>query len=66
MVKLWREYGAIVADLAPELNPPSEEGRPSGSHFVYFQPDGFPKPIQLIHKFAYGRRDSAYARALLV
>lgn len=57
MTSLWRQYGAIVAELAPELNMPQEEGRPTGSHFVYFRPDDFPRPLQLIHKFAYGHVD---------
>lgn len=62
MNTLWEQYRSIAAALAPELNVPDANGRPTGSHFVYFKPDGFPSPIQLIHKFAYGRVDVQFPR----
>lgn len=57
MVSLWNRYARIASELAPELEVPEADGRPSGSHFVYFRADGIPKPIQLVHKFSYGHVD---------
>ena len=61
MSSIWRNYSRLVDRLAPELNMPAERGRPSGSHFVFFKPDGFPKGVLLVHKFAYGRVDVEFA-----
>lgn len=62
MNALWQQYRAIAIEIAPELNVPDADGRPSGSHFVYFKPDGFPDPIQLVHKFVYGRVDVQFRK----
>ena len=62
MTALWGRYAQVVAEHAPELNMPGSEGRPSGSHFVYFKPDSLPRPLQLVHKFAYGHVDVQFPR----
>jgi hypothetical protein len=62
MVALWQRYEQIAAELAPGLEVPPSDGRPSGSHFVYFRADAIPKPMQLVHKFVYGHVDVQFPR----
>jgi len=55
--RFWREYWEASIRIAPELQMAEPSGRPSGSTFVYFQPDGMPKSIRLVHKLRHGFAD---------
>ena len=61
MTSLWRSYWELVQADAPELNMSEPTGRPSGSTFVFFRPDLFPKQLQLVHKFANGNVDLEFS-----
>lgn len=55
--KFWKDYWNLVNEIAPILNMPVPNKKPSGSSFVYFYPPNLPSRISLIHKFTYGNID---------
>lgn len=55
--QFWINYWHLVNEVAPILNMPRPEKKPSGSSFVYFYPPNLPSRLSLIHKFTYGNVD---------
>jgi hypothetical protein len=61
--QFWINYWHLVNDVAPILNMPRPDKKPSGSSFVYFYPPNLPSRLSLIHKFTYGNVDLQISRA---
>lgn len=62
MTDLWRFIWELAQVEAPELNMREPIGRPAGSTFVFFSPDGFPASRGLVYKFRHGNVDIVFPR----
>ncbi|MFD2531355.1 PD-(D/E)XK nuclease family protein [Gracilimonas halophila] len=61
--QFWINYWHLVNDVAPVLNMPRPNKKPSGSSFVYFYPPNLLSRLSLIHKFTYGNVDLQISKA---
>jgi hypothetical protein len=61
VTKFWHSYWELSSKIAPELQMPEPDHKPSGAGFIYFRPLELPKEIKLVHKLSYGNVDLQFS-----
>ena len=60
ITKFWAEYYALASNIARPLKMPQPGGHSGG--FLFFNPDGMPRYLSLVHKLNKGYVDLQFAR----
>ena len=61
VTEFWHSYWELTQEIAPELQMPNPEQKPSGAGFIYFHPVELPKQVTLVHKLPYGNVDLQFS-----
>jgi len=61
VTQFWRDYWLLARELAPELELPKPQAKPSAANFVWFRPGTLPADVTIVHKLGHGRVDLQFA-----